>query len=137
LSPRATFPDQLVDVKRAIAWVREHADAYAVDPSFIAITGGSAGATLATLAALTPGEAALQPGFEHADTSVAAFVALHGVYDLLDEEDLRPSVVMNALERRVFKARCREAPDLFRAASPLYHAHAQAPPAFVIHGDID
>ena len=83
LSPRATFPDHLVDVKRAIAWVREHADTYAVDPSFIAITGGSAGATLATLAALTPGDAALQPGFEHADTSVAVFVALYGLYGAL------------------------------------------------------
>src|SRR5439155_1458730 len=72
LSPRATFPDHLVDVKRAIAWVRENADAYGVDPSFVAVTGGSAGATLAALAALTANDETLQPGFEDADTSVAA-----------------------------------------------------------------
>ncbi len=33
LSPRATMPEHVVDVKRAIAWVRENAEAYGVDPS--------------------------------------------------------------------------------------------------------
>ena len=32
LSPEATFPDQIVDVKRAIAWVRENADGAADRP---------------------------------------------------------------------------------------------------------
>ena len=31
LSPKATMPDHLIDVKRAIAWVREHAGSYGVD----------------------------------------------------------------------------------------------------------
>ena len=137
LSPKATFPDHLVDVKRAIAWVREHAPAYGVDASFIAITGGSAGATLATLAALTAGDPTLQAGFDRADTSVAALVALYGAYDLLDEEGANPAFAMRALERLVFKARRAEAPALFRAASPLHRVHPDAPPAFVIHGDID
>src|SRR4051794_34246512 len=42
LSPRATWPAQMVDVKRAIAFVREHAGKWDVDPSFVTITGGSA-----------------------------------------------------------------------------------------------
>jgi acetyl esterase/lipase len=47
LSPRATFPDHLVDVKRAIAWVREHATDYGADPNFVIISGGSAEGTSA------------------------------------------------------------------------------------------
>jgi acetyl esterase/lipase len=140
LSPKATFPDHLVDVKRAIAWVREQAPAYGVDDSFIAITGGSAGATLATLAALTPGDRTLQPGFERAATSVAALVALvalYGAYDLLEEDGAKTTGLMRALERLVFKARRAEAPARFREASPLYRVQPAAPPAFVIHGDID
>ena len=35
LSPRATLPDHLVDCKRALAWIREHADEYGVDPDFV------------------------------------------------------------------------------------------------------
>ena len=52
-SPRCTFPTHLIDVKRAIAWVRENIADYGGDPDFIAITGGSAGGHLASLAALT------------------------------------------------------------------------------------
>ena len=81
LSPKATFPDHLVDVKRAIAWVREHADEFGVDPDFVAITGGSAGGHLAALAALTADVDDYQPGFEDADVSVQAAVPFYGVYD--------------------------------------------------------
>ena len=49
LSPRAKFPDHLVDCKRALAWIREHADEYGVDPDFIVVTGGSAGGHLSAL----------------------------------------------------------------------------------------
>jgi len=49
----ATFPDQIVDVKRAIAWVRENAEELEIDPELICITGGSAGGHLTALAGLT------------------------------------------------------------------------------------
>ena len=81
LSPMATFPDHLVDVKRAIAWLREHADDYGIDPTFVAVTGGSAGGHLAALTALTAGRPEYQPGFESADASVQAAVPFYGVYD--------------------------------------------------------
>ena len=76
LSPEATFPDQIVDVKRAIAWVREHAEELAIDPEMICITGGSAGGHLTALAGLTENAPEYQPGFEDADTSLAAVVPL-------------------------------------------------------------
>jgi acetyl esterase/lipase len=136
LSPRATFPDHVVDVKEAIAWVREHADDLGVDPSFIALTGGSAGGHLSALAALTAGEAGLQPGFEDADTSVAACVPFYGVYDFLDDHGIHPST-LRLVERLVFKARRDEDPERFRAASPLHQVHVEAPPFLVVHGDAD
>ena len=40
LSPRSTWPDEIVDVKRAIAWIKEHAHEYGADPSFIIIQIG-------------------------------------------------------------------------------------------------
>ena len=64
LSPMATFPDHLVDVKRAIAWIRDNADELGVDPEFIAVTGGSAGGHLTALVALTANQPRFQPGFE-------------------------------------------------------------------------
>ncbi len=46
LSPRSTWPDQIVDVKRALAWTKEHIAEYGGDPDWVAITGGSAGGHL-------------------------------------------------------------------------------------------
>ncbi|MBL7660064.1 alpha/beta hydrolase, partial [Escherichia coli] len=80
-SPRNTWPDHILDVKRALAWVKAHISEYGGDPDFIAITGGSAGGHLSSLAALTPNDPRFQPGFEEADTRVQAAVPFYGVYD--------------------------------------------------------
>lgn len=138
LSPWAQWPDHIVDVKRAIAWLREHADEFDVDPAFIAVTGGSAGGHLAALAALTAEDRTLQPGFEDADTSVAAAVPFYGVYDMLDEAGLHlPALHDVVLGPLVFRQRRRHAPELYRAASPLHRVHADAPPFLVLHGTRD
>ena len=60
-----------MDVKRAIAWTKAGIADHGGDPGFLAITGGSAGGHLSSLAALTPNLAAYQPGFEDADTESA------------------------------------------------------------------
>lgn len=135
-SPRSTFPAHLIDVKRAIAWVRENIADYGGDPDFIAITGGSAGGHLASLAALTPNDPAFQPGFENADTAVQAVAPYYGVYDFTDFENMHPLMVP-FLEQFVLKARYADAPQRFAAASPISYVHADAPPFFVLHGQKD
>jgi acetyl esterase/lipase len=138
LSPRATMPEHVIDVKRAIAWVRRHADELGVDPSRIALTGGSAGGHLAALAALTADDETLQPGFEEADTSVAAAVPFYGIYDFTDPSTLySPGIRDWLLPQVVFKRTLAEAPELYRAASPFHRVHADAPPFLVFHGDED
>src|SRR6202035_162930 len=69
-SPGRVWPAHIIDVKRALAWVRDNIAEYGGDPDFIAVTGGSAGGHLASLAALTANYERLQPGFEDADTTV-------------------------------------------------------------------
>ena len=125
-SPRSKFPAHIIDVKRAIAWVRENIADYGGDPDFIAITGGSAGAHLASLAALTPNDPAFQPGFENADTTVQAVAPYYGVYDFTDAENMN-ELMMPFLEQFVMRARYADAPERFEAASPISYAHAQAP----------
>jgi acetyl esterase/lipase len=138
LSPQATFPDHIVDVKRAIAFAREHAAEYGGDPDFICITGGSAGGHLCALAALTANDESLQPGFETADTSVAACVPFYGVYDFLDRRGIRGSAAMEPfLEKTVLKCSPAENPELWENASPLTRIHADAPPFLVIQGTAD
>lgn len=138
LSPSATFPDHLIDVKRAIAWVREHASEWGVDPDFIAITGGSAGGHLTALAALTAGDPEYQPGFEQADTHVSVAVPFYGVYCFTDRLGLHhPSMRRVLLEPLVMKAYYLEEPERFQRASPLDRIHADAPPMLLVHGAAD
>ncbi len=139
LSPRDPFPAQIIDVKRALAWVKEHAREYGGDPRFVAITGGSAGGHLAALAALTPGDPAYQPGFEDADTSVQVAVPFYGVYDLAGSIGTPRSVQMRDrfLARRLLFADPSKDLERFRQASPLARVHAGAPPMLVIHGARD
>jgi acetyl esterase/lipase len=112
LRPEATFPDPLIDTKRVVAWARGHGGEYGADTSTLFVAGSSAGGHLATMAALTPNDAALQPGFEHADTSVSGVVALYAFYGA---PDARAGV----------------------AASPADHLRPDAPPFFGIHGERD
>jgi acetyl esterase/lipase len=112
LSPAATFPDPLVDVKRAIAWARAHAPEYGADPTTLFVAGSSAGGHLATMAALTPDVPELQPGFEDADTSVSAVISLYGYYGGLGDDRRSPT-------------------------SPAAYLRSDAPPFFAAHGDQD
>lgn len=112
LSPAARFPEHLVDVKKVIAWVRGRGPSYGADPAVVFVAGSSAGGHLAAMAALTPNDLAFQPGFERADTSVAAAVCLYGYYGSLDSDRRQPS-------------------------SPLAYVRPDAPPFFVAHGQKD
>jgi acetyl esterase/lipase len=138
LSPRATFPDHVVDVKRAIAWIREHAQEYAADPDFLVLGGNSAGGHLAALAALTANDPEYQPGFEAADTSVQACTAFYGVYDFLDRGGhWHHQGMLRLLERRVLKQKRNLALPEFNAASPIARVHPDAPPFLIVHGTHD
>ncbi|MGI8491195.1 MAG: alpha/beta hydrolase fold domain-containing protein [Acidimicrobiales bacterium] len=135
LSPKASWPDHIVDVKRAIAWVREHIADHGGDPDFIAITGGSAGGHLSSLAALTPNHAPWQPGFEHADTTVQAAVPMYGVYDFLDWDGQGgPAETIKFLADKVLKVAPEVDPQLWKDASPISWANPDAPPMMIVHG---
>jgi acetyl esterase/lipase len=135
LSPEATFPDHLIGVKRAIAWAKTGGSEYGIDPNLVAISGGSSGAHLAALAALTWDRKELQPGFEDADTGVIGCVPFYGIYDLLVRNPTRFDWPFIA--RHVLKADKHEAPDLYRLGSPIDQARSDTPPFLVIHGEFD
>ena len=98
----------LIDVKKVIAWVREHGHELGADPAVVFVAGSSAGAHLAAQAALTPNDPSLQPGFQGAETSVSAAILLYGYYGALDTDPRMGS-----------------------------STRLDAPPFFVAHGGID
>jgi acetyl esterase/lipase len=139
LSPRATFPDHLVDLKKALAWIREHIAEHGGDPEFVIVTGGSAGGHLTALVGLTQNDPFFQPGFEDVDTSVAAAVPYYGVYDFINDFGIKANEGRAKwfLERTVMKSKRADEPELWRKASPQALVSADDPPFFILHGSQD
>jgi acetyl esterase/lipase len=137
LSPRATWPDHIVDVKRALAWVRENIADHGGDPSWVALTGGSAGGHLCALAALTPNDPQFQPGFEQADTAVQVAVPFYGVYDWLNRDGTGRDDLTGLLVDRVVKQPFEDAREVYEQASPMTHVGEHAIPMMLLHGTND
>jgi acetyl esterase/lipase len=80
-----TFPQAVQDVLAGVQFLRGKAGAFGIDPARIALLGASAGAHLASLAALSgkkftggyPGDP-----FTATDAAVKALVAVYGIYDV-------------------------------------------------------
>ena len=135
LAPAATFEDQLIALKRAIAWARSDGADYGVDPRFVSVTGGSSGGHLASLLALTPNQMEYQPGFERVDTSVQAAVPFYGIYDMLNRNGTRDE--WPVIIRSLMKESKQQAEERYRSASPLDQVGPHAPPFLIVHGTHD
>jgi acetyl esterase/lipase len=127
---QAIFPAQLHDVQAALGWLRRNPLGLPIDPDRIGIWGQSAGGHLAALAALTA-----RPR-RTATTGVHAVVTISGPSDLLRPGGAmridRPSPVTALVGGDVSTHR-----EQLRAASPIAHVSAGAPPFLIIHGTAD
>ncbi|MBE3640291.1 alpha/beta hydrolase [Mangrovicoccus algicola] len=155
LSGEAGFPAAVEDVVSAICWLRATAAQHGVDPDRIALMGSSAGGHLACLAALAPetfrGGDCLPVGAQ-----VAAVIDGYGPVDFTridaqrdpdalpgtDPESAhlpppRPMSDPGALECLFLGGVVADIPDRARAASPLSHVSAAAPPMLIAHGTFD
>ena len=141
LSPKATWPDHIVDAKRAVAWVKEHIAEYGGDPSFVAVSGGSAGGHLCALLALTRGRPRLPArlrGGRHLGRCLRPLLRRHG-HDRLDEGIGRYGPgLLELLEKRVMKTSRRPStPRCSATPRPPTGCTPDAPPFFVLHGPND
>lgn len=135
-SAEASFPAQLVDVKAGLRYVRHFAADLGLDSERVALWGGSAGAHLALLVALTPGrDLGVQIGVDAADEPVRAVVDYFGLTDILamPESERGDDSVLS----RLLGGPVADRADLARDASPIAHLHADAPPILVVHGTDD
>ena len=137
LSPKATFPDHLLDAKEALRWIREHGAEHGADPSFVVAAGASAGGQLAALIALTPNDPAYQPGWEDVDTTVQGAVLIYGVFDLTNRLRVRGRGFVRFLERVVMKKKLADDPEAFARASPMDLVGPASPPTLIVHGSND
>jgi acetyl esterase/lipase len=158
LIPEVDIYGMVGDVKRAIAWMKNKAPGYGVNPEKIVLGGGSAGAHLALLCAYTPEHPALTPEeLKGADLSVCGVVSYYGPTDLLavyQHADLQqmegqPPVPIGTKvdPKKAFNYAGRfdillggwpkDVPDMYALASPINHVHPGCPSTLLIQGNQD
>jgi acetyl esterase/lipase len=120
LSAEATFPAQLDDVTEAVGWLHAHGAELGADPARLALWGASAGGHLAALTALTV-------------EAVIGVVAWYPITDLLAFDQS----ATDTFEAQLLGGAIGQHVERARAASPVAHVHAGAPPFLLQHGAAD
>jgi acetyl esterase/lipase len=129
LAPKWKFPAALEDVRRAIAYLKDHAQEFHLDPQRLALLGRSAGGQLALLTAYT-----------------AHDPAIRGAIAFYTPPDLRYSYTFPAnpavldsrgLLRAYLGGDADNFPTTYLAASPFYAVSPETPPTLLIHGGRD
>ncbi|MGB8195789.1 MAG: DUF3293 domain-containing protein [Acidimicrobiales bacterium] len=142
LAPRHPWPAQILDVTRALGWVKKNAATYGGDPDRVVLAGGSAGGQLAALAALSAKDATWRPPdvADVTDWSVRGAMSFYGVLEMTGDESNWRGLgrgLRILLERRVVQAPYEGNESIFRAMSPYDRITADAPPFLVVQGRND
>ena len=136
-APEDRWPCCIQDVKTGVRWLRAHAEQYRLAPERIGAIGNSAGAHLAAMLAMTPGEEQFG-GTEYLDqpSNVQAAVCMATPTDMVaiyERHAARGSDVALAL----IGGTPEELPEEYRTASPCSYVSLDSAPIFFIHGEED
>jgi acetyl esterase len=120
LTPAVRHQQQLDDLRAAVAFIKQHAGAFGINPHRLVLVGESASAQMVTLLAA-------------GDHALAGVVSFYGVYDFLPMvSDAGP----RSLAARLFGLSVLDdhARQVMREYSPLNHAARGMAPVLLIHG---
>lgn len=136
LAQHARFPAQVQDVNAGLRHLLDHAGAYGIDPGRMVLTGTSAGAHLAALAALGRDVPDFDPVPGLAPRGV---VAIYGAYDMpaliaaQDRIEIDHTSAESPLGLMLGRPPADDPEGLVRL-SPQAHLRPGAPPFYLLHG---
>jgi acetyl esterase len=127
LTSVGVMDEAIEDVRQAVLFIRQNAAKYRIDPSRIALLGESAGAHLASMAALKP----------VTGSEVQAAIAFYSPSDLESLVQKMPQIPENV--RRAVKGTSFAELLLarLRTLSPIQWVRKDAPPFLLVHGTSD
>jgi acetyl esterase/lipase len=141
-APRYFVPEMVGDMRRAVRYVRTHADRYKVDPKKIGITSGSSGGHLSLMEALTAddGNATAKDPIDRASCRVQAVVAWFPPTDLINWGVPGGYKLVQKIKPEMLPGLFGKVTDIegqLKSISPIYHVTKESPPLLLIHGDRD
>ena len=124
---RDVWPHNLHDCKRAVQFLRTHAEKYRIDSDHIGAIGGSACGHLVAMMAFTGAEDGLEPlgPYKALSTRIQAVVPMYGVHDVVQRAKAKGSDLSESDA------------ELCRQASPISYVSKDDPPALILHGTKD
>lgn len=134
-----SFPAGLLDVKRAVRWVKANAATNDWDPNRVGIAGFSMGGNLAEMVAVTADEDGLEPAdlppeLATVDSRVLFAISISAVSDLQAFEDGGGMGAAAAMYAGCVDGDCA---DAYAAGSVAGHVDGDSAPILAIHGDLD
>ena len=143
--PRFNVPDIILDVQRAVRFIRHNAAQYGVDPNRLGVLGSSSGGHLALMIAT---QTAAAPNIsddpvDHESSAVQAVACFFPPTDFLNWGAPGVDAVGRGPLAPLFAAfGSLSETDLGRQIvgkmiSPIYFVTARLPPTLIIHGDAD
>jgi acetyl esterase/lipase len=140
-SSDAKFPAQIEDIKAVVRFVRANAEKYHFDPTFVATSGFSSGAHLASLAATSYGEAQLEGtvgGNLDQKSFVDAACCWSGPTDLNYMSCGREEDTWNhGPEEAVMGFEFKGNEEAFKALNATTYIDCNDPPVIIFHGTAD
>lgn len=157
--PRYAIPDEIIDLKRAVRFVRYHAKKYGIDPDHIGITGSSSGGHLSLMIA-TADDVADARSFDPVDKMSARVQAAAVFYPPTDflnygkpnsfsqvsQAGLALMGVAGAFDFKVWNDTTRtyvsvtsmeKKMQIAKEISPINFVTPDDPPVFIIYGNKD
>lgn len=146
LSNSAHFPSQVEDAKKAVRYLRAHADEYGIDPEKIVIGGESAGGSLASMVGVTNDMPEFDVGeYLEQSSRVSAVVDYYGPSVLRKEKPAGNPADGHPLQETVVRSSMmqllgfdpEEDPERAAKTTAEYYVNENTVPFFLAHGTAD
>lgn len=132
LGEEGRFPNAVLDVAAAVAYLRSHSSLFSIDPERLVVCGASAGGQLASWVGAANGRAEVDGVVFPEKVRLWAVVNIDGLVDFTDRALIAQQEVKPSAPTRYLGATFAASPRLWKRASPYFQVSASSAPVLFL-----